>query len=83
MSANNFYFARKIGDKWYGWDEMAEASMMDTSGRVLNIKSADAEADTIEELEHKLDERGLGYAEYGLTTSPYLPKDGTPIEVVQ
>lgn len=84
MSANNFYFAKQIHDKWYGWDEMAEAwGDHDKDHPVrLHLVKADAVADSLTELERQLDDRGIGYSEYGITTQPYLPKDGTPIEVV-
>lgn len=84
MSANNFYFAHKEGDTWYGWDAMAEAwgDHGENKPVKFHLVKADATAPTIQELERKLDEQGLGYSEYGLTTSPRLPKDGTPIEVV-
>lgn len=84
MSANNFYFAHQIGDQWYGWDEMAEAwgDHGPENPVKLHLVRADATASSLPELESKLNDKGLGYAEYGLTTQPYLPKDGTPIEVV-
>lgn len=81
MSANNFYFAKEIDGKWYGWDEMAESWKEPGKPIKLHLVRA-VVADSIKELEDKLDERGLGYSEYGLTTHPFLPKDGTPIEVV-
>ena len=85
MSANNFYFAHKQGKKWYGWDEMAEAwgDHDEHNPVVLHTKNADATGRTVRVLENALDMRGLGYAEYGLTTQPYLPKDGTPIKVIE
>jgi len=82
MSANNFYFAHQIDDTWYGWDLMAEAwgdHGIDNPVKVHLVRAVTA--NSIHELENKLDEQGL-YCEYGLTTQPYLPKDGTPIEVV-
>jgi hypothetical protein len=83
MSANNFYFAKEIDGKWYGWDEMAEAWGDHDENNPVKLHLVRAVvADSIEELEHKLDDRGIGYSEYGITTHPYLPKDGTPIEVV-
>lgn len=82
MSANNFYFAKEIDGKWYGWEDMAEESVVDDGVRTMSIKRADATADTLQELERKLDEI-CWYCEYGLTTQPYLPKDGTPIEVIE
>lgn len=83
MSANNFYFAKEIDGKWYGWDEMAEAwGDHDEKNPVKFHLVRATTADSLQELEQKLDEQGLGYSEYGLTTQPYLPKDGTPIEVV-
>ncbi len=81
MSANNFYFAKQIEDKWYGWDEMAETWQDEGEPVKLHLVRATV-ADSLQELEQKLDNEGLGYSEYGLTTQPYLPKDGTPIEVV-
>lgn len=83
MSINNFYFARQINDKWYGWDEMAETWQEPGKPIQLRLSEADATADSIEELEQMLDERGMGFVEYGITTQPYLPKDGTPIEVIE
>jgi hypothetical protein len=84
MSANNFYFAKEINGKWYGWDEMAEdwGNHSKENPVKLHIMNASAVADSLYKLEGLLDEQGIGYAEYGLTTQPYLPKDGTPIEVV-
>lgn len=83
MSANNFYFAHQIGDTWYGWDEMAEAWGDHDENNPVKLHLVRAvSANSLQELEQKLDERGIGYSEYGLTTQPYLPKDGTPIEVV-
>lgn len=82
MSANNFYFAHQVDDTWYGWDEMAEESAADNGKRVLSLIHADAMAKSLPELEEELDKRGLGYSEYGITTKPYLPKDGTPIEII-
>lgn len=83
MSANNFYFAHQVGNKWYGWDEMAEAWGDHNEKNPVKLHLVHATvADTLQELERKLDEQGIGYSEYGLTIQPYLPKDGTPIEVV-
>ncbi len=83
MSANNFYFAYQIGNKWYGWDAMAEAWGDHNADNPVELHFVSAEcADSIQELEKKLDERGIGYSEYGITTQPYLPKDGTPIKVI-
>lgn len=81
MSANNFYFAKEIDGKWFGWDEMAETWQEPGKPVKLHLCRATT-AGSLHELENKLDEQGLGYSEYGLTTHPYLPKDGTPIEVV-
>lgn len=82
MSANNFYFAKEIDGKWYGWDEMAES--WEEPGEPVQLRIQDAvQADSVYDLVEKLDDKGLGYSEYGLTLSPFLPKDGTPIEVVE
>jgi len=81
MSANNFYFAQQIGNKWYGWDEMAETWQDEGKPVKLHLVNA-VEAESLQELEDKLQAGGLGYAEYGITTQPFLPKDGTPIEIV-
>lgn len=97
MSANNVWYAKKVGDKWYGWDLVAEETVGDEGDnarlvvpkiRVNNPRghydSAIASADSLEELEIALiEDSPLGYAEYGLTTQPYLPKDGTPIKVIE
>lgn len=80
MSANNMYFAELIDDKWYGWITNAEESMADKESRKLHLVHAES-ADTLEELERKLNEK-WDYTEYGLTTEPQLVKDGFPIEVV-
>lgn len=86
MSANNCFIAKEYNGKWYGWDEMAEENgndAMDGGVRILMYQTAIAKADSLQELELELEEHGyLGYAEYGLTTQPYLPKDGTPIKFV-
>lgn len=81
MSANNFYFAKEINGKWYGWDEMAETWQEYGKPVKLHLVHATT-ADSLQELESKLNDKGLGYSKYGITTQPYLPKDGTPIEVV-
>lgn len=79
MSANNMYFAKQIDDMWYGWELNAEQSMEETS---VKLRLEDAlTAPTLQELEEVLDKR-WGYTEYGLTTQPYLAKDGFPIEVL-
>ena len=76
-------FAKEIDGKWYGWDIMAEAWGDHDEKNPVKLHLVHAEvADTIQELEEKLNDNGLGYAEYGMTTQPYLAKDGTPIEVV-
>jgi hypothetical protein len=81
MSANNFYFAKEIDGKWYGWCENAET--WKEYGEPVQVSLSTAtQAETLSELESKLDERWW-YCEYGLTTQPYLPKDGTPIEVIE
>jgi len=84
MSANNVWIAKEHNGKWYGWDEMAEENLddaMDGHERKLLYQTAIAEADTLQDLELALTEKGyLGYAEYGITTEPRLPKDGTPIK---
>ncbi len=84
MSANNVWIAKEYEGKWYGWDEMAEENgddAMDGGVRTLLYQTAIAEANSLQELEKELEKRGyLGYAEYGLTTQPFLPKDGTPIK---
>ena len=86
MSANNVWVAKEYNGKWYGWDEMAEEHMGDAEDghvRKLLYQTAIAEADSLRELKTELGKRGyLGYAEYGLTTQPFLPKDGTPIKFV-
>lgn len=81
MSANNFYFAKEIDGKWYGWHEMAETWQEPGESIKLHLVNATV-AGSLKELELKLDLEGIGYSEYGITTHPYLPKDGTPIEVV-
>lgn len=79
MSANNQYFAAEIGPKWHGWMLMAE-SWLD-EGESVEVDPADAiVADDINDLEEALDEI-WGYAEYGITTRPFLVKDGTPITI--
>lgn len=84
MSVNNVWIAKEYKGKWYGWDEMAEEDgndAMDGGVRTLLYQTAIAEADSLQELETELEKRSyLGYAEYGLTTQPFLPKDGTPIK---
>lgn len=83
MSANNMQFAKEIDGKWYGWDIMAEAwgdHGIDNPVK-LSLENATT-ADSIMELEEKLNEDSILTAEYGITTQPYLIKDGTPIEVV-
>ena len=86
MSANNCFIAKEHNGRWYGWDEMAEKHMGDVEDghvRKLLYQTAIAEADSLQELETELEKCGyLGYAEYGLTTQPFLPKDGTPIKFV-
>lgn len=98
MSANNVWYAKKVGNKWFGWDLNAEESVGDqkTHTRLvipkIRINFTDhtegqyaiTSASSLEELEIALTEdSALGYAEYGLTTRPYLPKDGTPIVVIE
>ncbi len=69
-------FAKEIDGKWYGWNEMAEESMVDIK-HVRKVKLSNAVvADSLQELEEK-----IGWSEYGITTQPYLAKDGIPIEV--
>lgn len=77
MSANNMCFAKEIDGKWYGWKITAEQSVVDEGWRELSKSNAKV-ADTIGDLEDM-----LGYSEYGLTTRPYLAKDGYPIKVVE
>ena len=85
MSANNVWIGKEHNGKFYGWDEMAEMNMDDAQVgyRVLNYESAMVEADSMEELDKQMQERGyLGYAEYGWDFSGQLPKDGTPIKFI-
>lgn len=81
MSANNMYYAKKIGGTWYGWQTTAEQVVDDSNGvRKLLLCRAE-EAKTLPALREQLDAI-YEYAEYGLSTEPYLAKDGTPIEVL-
>ena len=83
MSANNVYYATKIGKMYYGWDIMAEAWGDHDDDHPIKLHLVHAEiADSVTDLQSKLNDAGIGYAEYGITFQPYLPKDGTPIEVV-
>ena len=79
MSINNVYVVKEWKGKWYGWDEMAEASILDRPNRELYFESANFTADTERELHKKMLDSNMIDAEYGFTTD-YLPKDGTTIE---
>ena len=79
MSANNVYVIKEHKGKWYGWNEMAEASNLDRPDRVLSFGSAPYVADTEHDLKHQIEADDYMFAEYGYTTD-YLPKDGTPVK---
>lgn len=86
MSANNCYVIkyRESTNMWYGWDEMAEESLVDENGtdtpvRVLHYSQAPYYNEYKDELIRDMRADDYLDPEYGFTTD-ILPKDGTPIK---
>jgi hypothetical protein len=89
MSANNIHIAAELNGHWYGWDETAETVTSDTKQgdhfvRKLHLVRA-KDADNIKDLQKKLNDNGIGYAEYGMMIiddkePSYI--DNTKLEIV-
>lgn len=90
MSQNNVHIVYEESNKWYGWDELAEAHDGDRPWRILHKRAAvtsNSFDDIIEKLRYLHDNRA---AEYGIvlvnkgykSDASRLPKDKTRIKVV-
>lgn len=89
MSANNcFILYEDDYGNWYGWDEMAEASTVDSPSRKLKLSEA-KQGKSFDDVYDALRDDWLD-PEYGTVivdigkrkTIGWLPKDGTPIRIV-
>ena len=82
MSANNCYIILKHKGMYYGWDEMAEAELGEAK-RFLSASKAAYTGKTARTVLKQL-EQNTAFPEYGVVTelNKRLPKDGTPVEVV-
>lgn len=85
MSANNCYVVLKHKNKYYGFDQMAEASMNDKPDRVLHASKTKFVGDTVKKVIEQLAKGEYLSPEYGVVTDnhPYLPKDGTRVRIVE